>query len=151
MAGSVIRIEAGRRFDVSLREGFDYITEPANWPAYWPRFVRLDPASRWRDRGDRARLTLRLLGRAVELEMTLVRREPCRVVEYTSEQRGLPAARHRRDFADADGGLDYRITVEYGPRPGWRGVLDRTLVKAAIARSARETLKNLECELNRAR
>ena len=104
-AGSVIRIEVERRFEVSVREGFDYITEPANWPEYWPRFVRLDPASRWRDRGDRARLTLRMLGRDVELDMTLARREPCRVVEYTSEQRGIPAARHWRHFDDADGDL----------------------------------------------
>jgi hypothetical protein len=69
-AGSVIRIEVERRFDVSVRDGFDYITELANWPAYWPRFVRLDPASRWRDRGDRARLTLRMLGRDIELDST---------------------------------------------------------------------------------
>ena len=67
-AGSVIRIEVERRFEVSVREGFDYITDPANWPEYWPRFVRLDPASRWHDRGDRARLTLRMLGRDVELD-----------------------------------------------------------------------------------
>ena len=143
-AGSVIRIEVGRRFDVSVRDGFDFITEPANWPAYWPRFVRLDPASRWHDRGDRARLTLRMLGRDVELDMTLARREPCRVVEYTSEQRGLPAARHWRHFEDADGGLAYRIVIEYAPRAGWRGVLDRTLVRVAITRTARETLNNLE-------
>jgi hypothetical protein len=142
--GSVIRIEVERRFAVSVREGFDYITEPANWPAYWPRIVRLDPASRWRDRGDRARLTLRMLGRDVELEMTLARREPCRVVEYTSEQRGLPAARHWRHFDDADGDLAYRIAIEYSPRGGWRGVLDRTVVRAAIARTARETMDNLQ-------
>ncbi len=143
-AGSFIRIEVERRFEVSVREGFDYITEPANWPEYWPRFVRLDPASRWRDRGDRARLTLRMLGRDVELDMTLARREPCRVVEYTSEQRGIPAARHWRHFDDAGGHLAYRITIEYPPRAGWRGVLDRTLVRAAIARTARETMDNLQ-------
>ncbi len=48
MSAKRTRIEVERRFEVSVREGFDYITEPANWPAYWPRFVRLDPASRWR-------------------------------------------------------------------------------------------------------
>lgn len=100
--GSVIRIEVERRFEVSVREGFDYITEPANWPAYWPRFVRLDPRVALARPGDRARLTLRMLGRDVELDMTLARREPCRVVEYTSEQRGLPAARHWRHFDEAN-------------------------------------------------
>ena len=140
----VVRIEVEHRFGVYVHEGFDYITEPANWPAYWPRFVRLDPDSRWREPGDRARLTLRMLARDVELEMTLARLGPYRVVEYTSEQRGLPAARHWRHFDEADGGLAYRIVIEYSPRAGWRGVLDRTLVRRAITDTARETLRNLD-------
>lgn len=139
-----VRIEVAHRFAVPLEDGFAYITDPANWPAYWPRFVRLDDGSRWRAPGDRARITLRLLGREVELEMTLVRLEPGRVVEYTSAQRGLPPARHWRHFQTADGGFDYRIVVEYVPRAGWRGLLDRTIVKRAIRGSARETVRNLE-------
>jgi hypothetical protein len=71
-----VRIEVAHRFDVSLGEGFNYITDPVNWPAFWPRFVCVDPASRWREPGDRARLTLRLLAREVELEMTLDRLDP---------------------------------------------------------------------------
>jgi hypothetical protein len=140
----VVRIDIEHRFSVSVHEGFDYITDPANWPAYWPRFVRLDPASRWRTPGDRARITLRMLGREVDLEMTLARVEHCRMVEYTSEQRGLPAARHWRHFQQADSGFTYRIVIEYSPRPGWRGLLDRTLVRHAITDTARETIRNLE-------
>jgi hypothetical protein len=114
-ARGVVRIEVERRFEVSVREGFDYITDPANWPEYWPRFVRLDPDSRWREPGDRSRLTLRMLGREVELEMTLSRVETCRAVEYTSEQRGLPAARHWRHFDEAGGSLAYRIVIDTPP------------------------------------
>ena len=139
----MIRIEVEHRFGVSVHQGFDYITEPANWPAYWPRFVRLDP-TRWREPGDRARLTLRMLAREVEFEMTLTRFEHRRVVEYTSEQRGLPAARHWRHFQAAGSGFAYRIVIEYSPRSGWRGLLDRTLVRHAITDTARETMRNLE-------
>jgi hypothetical protein len=140
----VVRIEVAHPFGVSVHEGFDYITESANWPAYWPRFVRLDPASRWRAPGDRARLTLRVLAREVDLEMTLARLEPYRVVEYASDQRGLPAARHWRHFQEVDSGFTYRIVIEYFPRAGWRGLLDRTLVRHAITETARETMRNLE-------
>jgi hypothetical protein len=140
----VVRIEVDHRFDVSVREGFDYITEPANWPAYWPRFVRLDRRSRWRAPGDQARITLRMLAREVDLEMTLDRLEHCRVVEYASQQRGLPAARHWRHFQQTDGGFTYRIAIEYSPRAGWRGLLDRTLVRHAVTDTARETMRNLE-------
>ena len=38
-----VRIEVNRRFGVPLREGFDYITDPNNWPQYWPDLVRIEP------------------------------------------------------------------------------------------------------------
>jgi Polyketide cyclase / dehydrase and lipid transport len=138
------RIEVATRFDVSLREGFDYITDMGNWPHYWPGLVRIEPNSRWHEPGDQARLVLRLLGRPVELEMTLRQFVPYRLVEYTSVQRGLPDAHHERHFEEADGGLGYRIVVSYEPRPGWRGVLDRVVVRRAIDRAVRETVGNLE-------
>jgi hypothetical protein len=138
------RIEVKTRFDVSLEDGFDYITNMDNWPRYWPGLVRIEPESRWREPGDRARLVLRLLSRPVELEMTLRRFVPYRLVEYTSVQRGLPDAHHERHFEEADGGLDYRIVVSYEPRAGWRGVLDRVVVQRAIERAMRETIANLE-------
>ena len=139
-----IRVEAGRRLPVALRDGFDYITDPANWPEYWPRLIAVDPATRWREADDRARLVLRMLGRDVTLDMTLMRLDPCRLVEYTSEQSGLPPARHWRHFEGAGEELAYRIVVEYQPRPGWRGLLDRTLVRRAVERATRETLANLD-------
>jgi uncharacterized protein YndB with AHSA1/START domain len=139
-----IRIEVEDRLPVSLHDGFDYITDPDNWPEYWPRLVRITSARRWREPGDRASLVLRMLRREVELEMKLVRIEPYRLVEYTSEQRGLPAARHWRHFEPSDDELAYRIVVEYQPRPGWRSVFDRLLVRRAIEGTLRETLANLE-------
>jgi uncharacterized protein YndB with AHSA1/START domain len=139
-----IHVEIAQRLPVSVHDGFDYITDPANWPEYWPRLVRITSARRWREPGDRACLVLRMLRREVELEMTLVRIEPYRLVEYTSEQRGLPAARHWRHF-DQDGDeLAYRIAVEYQPRPGWRRLFDALLVRRAVERTMRETMANLE-------
>jgi hypothetical protein len=147
VTGRAIRVEVERWFPVSVRDGYDYITDPANWAAYWPGFVRLDPGSAWREPGDRAVLALRMLGREVELGMTLISIEPGRLVEYTSEQRGLPTAHHRRHFDAADGGLAYRIVIEYGARPGWRGLFDRTLFRRAVARAARATTANLDRRL----
>ena len=143
----MIRIEARQRFPVPLRDGFDYITAVSNWPEYWPRLVRVAPESRWRVPGDRARLVLRLLGRPVELEMTLGRLEPYRLVEYKSLQRGLPNARHERHFAEANGGFDYRLVVELEQRSGWHGLFDRVLVRRAAERALRETLANLQTVL----
>ncbi|MGH2989687.1 MAG: hypothetical protein ACRDMA_07455, partial [Solirubrobacterales bacterium] len=62
-------------------------------------------------------------------------------------QRGLPAARHWRHFEEVDGELAYRLVVEYEPRPGWRGLVDRLVVRRAIERTARETVTNLSQQL----
>ena len=141
---ATVRIEVSKRFGVSLRQGFDYITDPDNWPEYWPDLVRIEPGSRWQEPGDSARLVLRLLGRPVELTMTLRRIAPYSAVEYTSVQRGLPDAHHERHFEDADGDLAYRIVVSYHPRPSWRSVFDRLVVRRGIARAARKTVANLD-------
>jgi hypothetical protein len=61
-----MRLELTRHFAVSLEEGFDYIVDPRHWPEYWPGLIRVQPGSRWRVPGDRARVVMRLLGRAVE-------------------------------------------------------------------------------------
>jgi uncharacterized membrane protein len=139
-----IRIAVEQHLPVSVRDGFDYITNPVNWREYWPRLVRVDSATRWREPGDRAWVVQRILGREVELDMTLVRIEPHRLVEYTSKQRGLPAARHLRHFEQTGDDFAYRIAVEYQPRPGWRSLFDRFLVRRAVERTLRETLANLE-------
>jgi hypothetical protein len=145
MSAAPVRVELAHRFAVPLREGFAYITDLRNWPEYWPDLVRVEPDSRWGEPGDRARLSLRVLGRETEMSMTLGRIEANRVVEYTSVQSGLPDARHERHFAD-DGqdGLDYRLVVEYVPRRGPRGLFDRLVFRRAVERALRKTVANLD-------
>ena len=141
---SAIRVEEEHRFAVSVGDGFDYITDPTNWPAYWPGIELVEPESRWREPGDEARLTAKLLGRKVELHMTLTTFQPNRLVEYTSVQAGLPNARHERHFGGSGKSFDYRLVVEYEPRSGLRGLYDRVLVRRGIERALRQTVRNLE-------
>jgi polyketide cyclase/dehydrase/lipid transport protein len=145
-----VRVEIGHRFAVPLRDGYDYITDLEKWPEYWPGLIGVAPESRWSASGDQARVVVRLLGRPVELEMTLRRIEPYRLIEYGSVQRGLPDARHERHFVEENGGFAYRIVIEFDPRPGLRGLFDRLIVRRAVERTARQTIANLEAgELRR--
>jgi Polyketide cyclase / dehydrase and lipid transport len=139
----MVRIEQRRRFAVPVERGFDYITDQSNWPEYWPGFVRLEPGSAWSEAGDRTRLVLRVLGRQTMLELTLRRHERPSVVEYDSVQTGLPDARHERRFEPVLDGFDYTVVVEYEPRGGLRGLLDRTLVRILAGRIVRQTLDNI--------
>jgi hypothetical protein len=144
IAPEAVRVAVGRRFAISLQEGYDYITDLRRWPEYWPGLIRVAPESRWSKPGDTAVLTLRLLGRPRELAMTLSRIEPCRLIEYTSVQRNLPAARHERHFSEDHGGFGYEIVVALQPRSGLRRPFDALVVPRAVERTARQTLGNLE-------
>jgi hypothetical protein len=143
----VIRLEHERHFAVPVDVGFAFITDVANWPRYWPGFVRIEPGSRWSAPGDQSRIVVPLLGRDVELRMTLGRLEMNRLVEYESVQSGAPDAHHERHFAPADDGFLYRIVVEYEPRAGLRGVYDRLLLRRGIDRALRRTFANLDASL----
>ena len=142
-----MRLDVTHRFAIPLRDGFDYIVEPRNWPEYWPGLIRVQPGSRWQAPGDRACVVMRLLGRNVELEMTLRTFDPYHLMQYTSTQRGLPDARHERAFAAAGDGFDYRLAVELDPRTGLRGAFDRGLVRRAVERTMQRTVANLEDRL----
>jgi hypothetical protein len=147
----MIRIEHQRVFPTTVEQGFSAITDVGNWPVYWPGLVRVEPGSRWRSCGDQARVILRLLGREVELAMTLRELVRNRIVTYTSIQAGLPDAEHERHFRPVAGGFCYRIVIEYEPRRGPRGLLDRTVVRRGIDRAVRLTILNLERLLGRSR
>jgi Polyketide cyclase / dehydrase and lipid transport len=138
------RVETVHRFDVPVERGFAFITDTANWSSYWPGFVRLDAASRWGEPGDTARLVTRLLGRERELVMTLQSFERNRLVTYTSRQPGLPDAQHERHFEGDGDGFRYRLVVEYEPRGGVAGLVDRVLLPRAIRRALESTITALD-------
>ena len=144
----MIRIEREHHFAIPVEAGFAFITDIANWPAYWPNFVRLEPGSRWSVPGDEARIVVRLLGRDIELQMTLHRFDENRFVEYVSTQSGAPDAHHERHFAPAADGFLYRILVEYEPRGGLQGLYDRVLLRRGVDRALRQTVANLDARLS---
>jgi hypothetical protein len=144
------RIEAAHRYDVPVERGFSFITDTANWSKFWPGYVSLDAGSHWGAPGDTARLITRLLGRERELTMTITGFEPDRLVTYTSTQPGLPDARHERHF-DPDGdGFIYRLVVEYEPRGGIAGVLDRVMLPRGVRRAFLSTFEALDREFSTA-
>jgi hypothetical protein len=49
-----MRVVVTHRFATPLRDGFDYIVEPRNWPEYRPRLIRVH-----RDRGGERRAIAR--------------------------------------------------------------------------------------------
>ncbi|MFG1608614.1 SRPBCC family protein [Actinoplanes sp. NPDC049265] len=144
----MIRVEGTRDFPMAAAPAFDYITDPVNWPDYWPDLIEVEtPGASWSRAGDQMRLRLMFAGRPTAMRMTMETVVRPEVVIYDSAQAGLPAMRHERYFEARDSGLHYRIAVAYEPRPGLSGLLDRTLVRAGVRRVLNRTLDNLTREL----
>jgi hypothetical protein len=141
------RVEAAHRYEVPVDQGFAFITNTVNWPRFWPGYVRLEEGSRWGAVGDTARLVTRLLGRERLLTMTITAFEPNGLVSYTSTQPGLPDASHERRFEPAGEGFVYRLVVEYEPRGGFAGLLDRLVLARGIRRAFEQTFAALDREL----
>ena len=141
----MVRIEASRNYPVEREVAFDYITNPRNWPEFWPNLVAIPELEQttWQQPGDTAWLQMRLAGRVTELHMTLDERSRPTLVRYHSTQQGVPDAVHERHFEPAAGGFNYRLVVSFEPRAGLAGLLDRTLVRFAAGRALRRTLDNL--------
>ena len=144
----MLRVEREHRFDASVEDGFAYITDPTNWPEYWPGFVRIERESKWNAPGDEFAILVKLLGREVELRMVLRRLVANEVVVYESSQPGLPDAHHERHFSPDGEGFRYRLVVEYEPRAGLRGLYDRFSCGAGWTEPSRQTVANLEPKLN---
>ena len=142
----IVRIEVRHIFPVSVAEAFAYITDMKNWPAYWPAFIRIEnpSAARWSRPGDKATVVIKLLNRERALRMELEEFQKDTRVTYVSRQQGLPDVRHERHFKAAAAGCEYRLVVEYEPRPGVSGLCDRLLVKRSIEQAMRRTVQNLD-------
>ena len=139
------RVELTHTFPVSVDVAFAYITDTRNWSEFFPNFVRLhDPAhAKWATPGDKVTVVIRLLGREVEVNMTLLQFRKDSRVTYVSRQEGLPDASHERHFKSVPEGFEFRPVVVFAPRSGPTGLFDRLLVKRAIAGALRKTIENL--------
>jgi len=140
------RVELTHTFPVSVGDAFAYITDTRNWKEFFPNFVRLHDSAhaKWDAPGDRVTVVIRLLGRDVEVNMTLKQFEKDARVAYVSRQQGLPDAMHERHFKAVPGGFEFRPVVAFEPRSGLAGLFDRLLVKRAVFGALRKTIGNLE-------
>ena len=145
----MVRIEASSTFPVDREAGFDYITDPTNWPQFWPDLVDIPDLGRakWEQPGDTMRLRMRLAGRVTELQMTLDQLDRPALVRYHTVQKRMPDATHERHFQPAAEGFNYRLVVSFAPRAGPAGLFDRTLFRYAATRALRRTIDNLAQEL----
>jgi Polyketide cyclase / dehydrase and lipid transport len=139
------RIEVSRTVPVSLKEGFDYVTQIRNWPKFLPGYVGVDDEEHvsWGKPGDKLTLRVRNYGRVVAVKMHLDEVQPYVRILARSEQPGLPDFRHERYFRDEDGAFGCTNVIAFEPRSGFKGLIDRFVLPVLIRRNLRKTLGDL--------
>jgi len=158
--GERVQVAISRQFAFPLRRAYDYITDLGRWPEYWPGLIRVEPGARWSQPGDTARLTLKLLGRPTELEMTLQRvvhtsSSSTRASSAACPQQGTSATSSRITRASVTGlsssssrvpGCAGRLTGSSLPAPssGWPG--GRSATWSSASPSCRRAMTNDRCE-----
>ncbi|HUS23782.1 MAG TPA: SRPBCC family protein [Candidatus Binatia bacterium] len=154
----MVTIEERHVFARPLQETFGYITDTRNWPEYWPSLrgfrgadgALTQVAPRWNRPGDALTLVLHILNRDVAVTLTIREFEPDRHVKYVTSQPGLAEAFHERYFSAVPGGTEFHARVSYPPRRGWKGFVDRVLVKRAVRRTLTRAIANVETVFARA-
>jgi hypothetical protein len=141
-----MRVELTHVFPVPVSEAFAYITDIKNWPEYWPDFVRLEnqTTAKWADPGDEVTMVIMLLNRERSLHMRLGEFKSNERVAYTSQQPGLPDIYHERHFKTTPAGCEYRLAVEYEPRPGLTWLFDRFILNGSFKNALQKTVDNLD-------
>jgi hypothetical protein len=119
-----MRVTVSQRFASSLRRGCDYSTDLQRQPERWPGLI--DLAFSLAPVGAGRHGTSDAWGAQTAGEVQLRRIDPYRLIEYTSVERGLPAARRERRLAKARAGNDDTIVVDFQPRDGLRPPVDRS-------------------------
>lgn len=143
----MIELQSTHTFTVPVAQAYAYITDLKNWPDYWPNFIRLENAAqaRWQQPGDQVALVMRLVGRPITLNMHLNAITLNRIVKYTSRQEGLPDIHHERHFLETPSGqCEYRLVVNYEPRPGLSGIFDRVIFRRSVLGAFQKTNANLD-------
>ena len=123
----------------------------ANWPRYLARLCPgPSPVRGGAPRATRPASSFGFFGREVELRMTL--RRASRRTDWSSTRApraGCPMRITSDTSLRPNGGLLYRLVVEYEPRAGLRGLYDRLLLRRGVERALRQAVMSIADELPR--
>ncbi len=125
------QVAYGALLPVPQEWAFAFVSDPRQWPLFFPTMESGEPLDGWGSPGGRARMRVRFLGRLRTLELELLEWDAPRSFRYLASRPGWPPLDHARVFVPEDGGTRLRASTVLHPRPGVRGVLDRVQLRLA--------------------
>ncbi len=138
-------IEQTREYPIDRKQLFAYATDPQNWPSYYSGMLEVKPYERFTEPGDTVVARYRVLGRAVDVQATLLALEPDERIHLRADVSGLPSNEHDWIYADGDQGTRVMVSMTNPPVDSWLGrAIDRFVLPRQFERDLKRSLDNLE-------
>jgi hypothetical protein len=119
--GAVLPVEPDR--------AFGFVSDPGNWPEFFPGIRSTDASPGWGRPGGRGRMVTSFLGRAVASDLEVTEWDPPRAFRYVARHHGRPDLDNHRVFEPAGPGTRLVGTTRIPVRPGPRGLVDRVSLR----------------------
>jgi hypothetical protein len=138
-------VEMSRAYPIDRKVLFDHLTDPTVWPSYYNGMIEVDPPERFAEPGDTLLARHRLLGRVVDVHVTLLElRAPDRI-RLRAEVAGLPPMEHDWRYHESEGGTRVEVTMTSAEVDSWLGrSLDRFVVPRQLEKDLGRSLDNIE-------
>ena len=134
-----------RQYPIDRHRLYAHLTEPTNWPSYYHGMIAATPRGAFADPGDQVSVRHRLLGRSIDLEVTLLELDAPTRFRTRAKGSGLPPVEHVWSYADSDGRTSVTVTAEMEETTSWLGrAIDRHVLPRQLERDVARTLDNLE-------
>jgi len=134
-----------RRYSVSRKEAFSYLTNPNTWPDYYSGVVDVAEPASFDKAGDSVDITYSLLGRRVHATVTIDEIRDGEMIRHTAVVPGLPDVHQTWTYLDAGDGLALEATLTTEGASSFFGkAIDRLVVPRALQRDVERTLDKLD-------
>jgi hypothetical protein len=134
-----------RQYPIERDRLYAHLTEPTNWPSYYHGMITATPGGAFTEPGDEVSVRHRLLGRSIDVEVTLLELDAPSRFRTRAKGTGLPPVEHVWDYADSDGGTSVTVTGEMEETTTWLGrAIDRHVLPRQLERDVARTLDNLD-------
>ena len=140
------QVTSGRAFDVARKDAFEYLTTPANWPAFYSGLIEVVDANGagFAKAGDQVGFKYSLLGRVVHGVATLEEIQYGESVRHTVAVPGLPDVHQEWQYLDRGEGCEVSVTMNSGEASTFMGrAIDRFVIPRTLSRDLERTLENI--------
>jgi uncharacterized protein YndB with AHSA1/START domain len=137
-------VELDRTYPIDRKLLFDHLTDPTIWPSYYNGMIEVEATSRFAEPGDTVVARYRLLGRVVDVHVTLLELSSPERIRLRADATGLPPVEHDWRYHESADGTRVEVSMTSLEVDSWFGrKLDRFVLARQMEKDLRRSLDNV--------